>query len=169
MALVTPCPTLTTPSCKEHGMAYRLIPENRLARFMRLVQVDPVTQCWNWIGHKTDGGYGFSALDGKKTVAHRALWILLRGDLPKEMDLDHLCRNRACINPDHLEPVTRSENLIRGFIARGCKNGHPYNEEDFSIVRRTDGTIERRCKICHRERNKKAKRDRRVREGGGKV
>jgi hypothetical protein len=146
-------------------MAYRLISENRFARFMSLVEVDAETNCWNWVGCKTKGGYGASALNGIKMVAHRAMWRLLRGELPDGLDLDHLCRNRSCINPDHLEPVTRSENLKRGFEARGCKNGHSYNDRDFDLVKRSDGSVERRCKICHRERNRRAKHNRRLREG----
>lgn len=133
-----------------------MIPENRRTRFMRSVSID-ANNCWNWTGAITPYGYGISAINGYKTLAHRAFWVFENGPVPRGMDLDHLCRNRKCINPSHLEVVTRSINLRRGFEARGCKNGHPFNEAEFSIVRRSDGTTERRCKICHRSRNKRAK------------
>jgi len=143
-------------------MAYRKIAENRWERFKNRIAVDPVTGCWNW-NLTTKNGYGESMIGGYATLAHRAVWIFLRGPIPQGLDLDHLCRNRGCVNPDHLEPVTRKVNLRRGFEARGCKNGHPYNVDDFSEVRRSNGTIERRCKICHCERNKRAKRAKRGR------
>ncbi len=136
-------------------MAYRMILENRIKRMMDKVIIDN-NGCWVWQGAKTLGGYGVSRLNGVGTVAHRISYLLLKGPIQKNMDLDHLCRNRACINPDHLEQVTRSINLSRGFEARGCINGHEFNEDDFSIVHRKRG-IERRCKICHRERNKKSR------------
>lgn len=143
-------------------MAYRQIPHNRWIRFKKRISVDAETGCWVW-DKPTLSGYGESMINGYATLAHRALWIFLRGPIPDGLDLDHLCRNRACVNPDHLEPVTRRVNLRRGFEARGCINGHPYHPDDFSEVRRKSGIIERRCKICHRARNKKAKAAKRLR------
>lgn len=70
--------------------------------------------CWEWTGPKTAGGYGLFA----QTSAHRAVYERLRGPIPEGLDLDHLCRNRGCVNPAHMEPVTRSENLRRGYTAR---------------------------------------------------
>lgn len=133
--------------------------EKRLRRWHRFaarISVCSDSGCWNW-DKATKNGYGESMVDGQRALAHRAVWIFLRGEIPAGLDLDHLCRNRACVNPDHLEPVTRRVNLRRGFEARGCINGHHYRPEDFSEVRRKNGVIERRCKVCHRERNKRAK------------
>lgn len=137
-------------------MPYRMIKENRIKRLLDMTEKNE-DGCWEWQGNKTPGGYGASALSGKKIVAHRVAYMLLVGDIPCGQDLDHLCRNRACINPDHLEPVSRRRNLIRGFTARGCANGHPYSKENTSYVSHGDGRTTRRCKICHRSRNKKAK------------
>jgi len=138
-------------------MSYREIRENRLKRFMKRVRIDVGVGCWEWTGPLNVGGYGVSCVNGVRMVAHRAFWVFCGNSINEFEDLDHLCRNRSCINPNHLERVTRSENLRRGFEARGCKNGHPFGHEAFSIVRRSDGGIERRCKICHRARNKKHK------------
>lgn len=154
-------------------MAYRMIKENRIARLMRRVRIEDTSGCWIWLGPRTRkgaSGYGASRLNGKTMVSHRVAYELLRGSIPDGYDLDHLCRNRLCCNPDHLEPVTRSVNLRRGFEARGCKNGHPYNEADFSLVHRSNGSLERRCKRCHCERNKRAKGNRsRMREDGAQI
>ena len=138
-------------------MPYRTIIENRRARFMKRVEIDAHSGCWNWTGPVNRGGYGASAINGQRTLAHRAFWIFERGPVPRGLDLDHLCRNRRCINPDHLEPVTRSVNLRRGFEARGCINGHPFSKEGFSIIRRSNGTTERRCKICQRNSNERVR------------
>lgn len=144
-------------------MAYREKRETRLRKFMDKVSVDKETGCMLWTGSMLQNGYGQVGWKGKLWVAHRAFWIFSGREDPGALDLDHLCRNRRCINPDHLEMVTRSENLRRGFISRGCKNGHPYNKEDFSEVKRSDGTTELRCKVCHRERNKRHKKNKKDR------
>lgn len=138
-------------------MAYREKRETRLRKFMDKVSIDPETGCMLWTGSMLPNGYGQVGWRNRLWVAHRAFWVFSGKPDPKGFDLDHLCRNRACINPDHLEMVSRSENLRRGFIARGCVNGHPYREDDFSIVNRSDGSQELRCKVCHRERNRRAK------------
>lgn len=86
--------------------------------------------------------------------AHRVAYELFVAEIPEGFDLDHLCRNRGCVNPDHLEPVTRRENLLRGetIPARNarithCPQGHPYDAENTRI--RPCGR--RRCAACNRE------------------
>lgn len=137
-------------------MPYRMIPERRILRLLDMTEITN-DGCWLWRGCKTPGGYGHSSLNGKATVAHRVAYQLIVGPIPEGMDLDHLCRNRACVNPAHLDPVTRRQNLVRGVKARGCVNGHQYSKSGWSFVKRASGRIERRCKICHRARNKAAK------------
>ncbi len=90
-------------------------------------------------------GYGLVFAEGKRRVAHRVVYKVLRGDVPKGLDLDHLCRNRRCVNPDHLEIVTHRENVLRGegiaakkARATECPNGHPYPPDS------------RRCAICRK-------------------
>ena len=72
--------------------------------------------CWNWTAGTSAKGYGCFRLgghDGKRTSAHRVAYELLVGPIPDGLELDHLCRNRRCVNPDHLEPVTGDENKRR--------------------------------------------------------
>lgn len=83
--------------------------------------VDPETGCWNWCGAKQPNGYGRCGIPGggkRTTVAHRWYYERQHGPVSADLDLDHLCRNRGCVNPAHLEPVTRAVNAWRG---RGCK------------------------------------------------
>mgnify|MGYP000441727580 CR=1 FL=1 len=108
------------------------------------------TQCWTWTDYVNKGGYGvFGAAlyHGHSALAHRFIFEHLYGPVPNGLDLDHLCRNRDCVNPDHLEIVTRQENLRRGAYARikACPKGHPYDEENTMY----DGNT-RRCKVCNR-------------------
>jgi len=74
--------------------------------------VDPETGCWTWL-LATSGKYGSTHLDGKGLGAHRAEYIKRHGPIPDGLELDHLCRNTLCVNPDHLEPVTKAVNVRR--------------------------------------------------------
>mgnify|MGYP001608583411 CR=1 FL=1 len=69
--------------------------------------------CWDWQASKTPGGYGSFRAADRTVCAHRFSYELLVGPIPEGLDLDHLCRNKGCVNPEHLEPVTRRENMLR--------------------------------------------------------
>lgn len=111
--------------------------------------------CWVWTACLNSYGYGQFAATGRQVQAHRFSYELLIGAIPHGLDIDHLCRNRACVNPAHLEPVTRRVNLLRGetIVAEcaaktECPVGHVYDDANTRIDRRGA----RRCRACHRER-----------------
>lgn len=84
-----------------------------LQLFWRKVAIQP-DGCWLWSGSTNGHGYGRLARSGKLHGAHRFAYEHFIGPIPNGLDLDHLCRVRLCVNPSHLEPVTRGENLLRG-------------------------------------------------------
>jgi len=109
--------------------------------------------CWIWLGGLNNTGYG-QFWNGKKTVtAHRYSWELHKGKTFKHLDLDHLCRNRRCVNPYHLEPVTNKENVLRGVGITAnnsrkthCHLGHPLSGDNLYVHNN-----QRKCKTCRRE------------------
>lgn len=117
--------------------------------------------CWVWTGSLTDGGYGEFHFEGQTVKAHRWIYERIHGPIPKGLEPDHLCRTRACVRLDHLEPVTRSENTLRGIgpsLTRSraaaithCPCGHLYDEANTFF--RRDGR--RECRECMRERTRK--------------
>ena len=74
--------------------------------------------CWIWIGSIVGSGYGQIRIDGVNVYAHRFSYEQKHGKIPKGLEMDHICRVRNCVNPDHVEPVTHKENVIRGYISR---------------------------------------------------
>lgn len=118
--------------------------------------------CWEWTGSGSDG-YGLVRVDGRTVPAHKAVYELLVEPVPEGLQLDHLCRNRRCCNPAHLEPVTPLENTRRG-MGHGsethCPSGHPYSGENLAV---SGGR--RKCRTCKRvaERERRARRSSRGR------
>lgn len=126
-------------------------------RFWRFVVRDDADKCWLWSGATDGHGYGQigagTRADGHM-AAHRLSYEMHRGSIGPGLDIDHLCRNPLCVNPEHLETVTRGENTRRGRLfevlkaraaaRRECRNGHPRTPEN--IVRYKDGKP--RCLAC---------------------
>lgn len=90
-----------------------------MARLMAKVALRPSSACWWWQGHVSrTTGYGQASSNGRVTTAHRAFYEQFVGPIPAGMHLDHICRNRQCVKPAHLEPVTQGENNRRSWAAR---------------------------------------------------
>lgn len=93
--------------------------EVRIAGFWRRVDRTSHAPCWTWTGPVNDNGYGkWHASKQLRTSAHRYSYLVTIGPVEDGLKLDHLCRNRLCVNPQHMEPVTHSENVRRGYEAR---------------------------------------------------
>lgn len=102
--------------------------------------------CWNWTAYINTGGYGMFGLENAKTIlAHRWMYAYMYGNLTPGKFIDHLCSNRRCVNPDHLEEVTRQENIKRASERQKCcKHGHLYDKANTILNKRGI----RRCRIC---------------------
>ena len=124
-------------------------PRDEEERFWGHVRDDG--DCWVWTAALDRDGYGaFTGYPSKKNWrAHRFAYQRVCGLIPEGLVLDHLCRNRACVNPSHLEPVTNRVNHQRGFLATRthCVNGHEFSEEN---TRKTK--VQRFCRACRRQR-----------------
>lgn len=137
-----------------HHRGWRKERPSALDRFMLRVKADPETGCWNWTGALKQDGYGyFYVARHQDGAAHRAAYQLLVGPIPDGLQIDHLCRNHACVNPAHLEPVTLLENTRRGARSRThCRNGHEWTEENARTT--IKGTLrDRVCRACNRDGN----------------
>lgn len=140
------------------------------ARLKSMIKKSP-SGCWEWTGALDRYGYGKSriTLDGvrRHTGSHRISWLIFRGDITdQELQLDHLCRNRRCVNPDHLELVTSYENYLRSvpFIDSGddrsrrrgrpkkvrthCAHGHPWTSDNIYVRVTKEGYVSETCKEC---------------------
>lgn len=108
-------------------------------------------ECIVWLGHTTNN-YGSIVWNGKQSRVHRVAYEIAKGPIPEGLVIDHLCRNRLCVNPDHLEAVTSRTNILRG-VGRAaknaakthCKHGHPFDEANTMKVPRG-----RACRACRR-------------------
>ena len=124
-----------------------------IARFWSKVEKRGPEECWGWHGVVKHTGYGEIMIDSVLWQAHRYAYTLTLGAIPEGKVIDHLCRNRGCVNPAHMEPVTRGENTWRGSphrIKTHCKQGHPFDAEN------TIQTAKQRiCRACQRAAGKR--------------
>lgn len=120
-------------------------------------KIAEVKGCWIWQGETSNNGYGRTSIrvssgNWKRESAHRAAYLAFVGEIPKGLTLDHLCRNKLCVNPKHLEAVTQKENSFRAPNYVGnrtyCPSGHEYSEDNTYTNKNTN---KRTCRACHRE------------------
>jgi hypothetical protein len=131
-----------------------LLTNSDKARFW--AKVDTSGDCWEWTAYRDAAGYGIFQL-GKTgpRKAHRVSWALTNGEPDPALVIDHLCRNRACVNPDHMEQVTQRSNVLRGTAPAAqqarrteCRHGHPLSGSNLMVSRGR-----RICRTCHRASN----------------
>ena len=120
-------------------------------------KVNKTDSCWNWTACKNKDNYGQFWLEGKPYKVHRIVYEMYYGKIPSGLVLDHLCRNKRCCNPEHLEAVTNKENITRGLAGKTinrynphkdkthCSKGHPYSGDNLLFNKN-----KRVCRICKR-------------------
>jgi hypothetical protein len=144
--------------------------EEKLVRGKR---VSIETGCWEWTGQISEDGYGKVPISrGRYALVHIVSYRLAAGVIPSGSELDHLCRNRKCFNPKHLEAVTHKVNVNRGLLPAmmrdksaaqtHCKNGHPFSGENL-ILQGPEKKF-RVCRICRSERQRRRYHQRKLKE-----
>lgn len=128
-------------------------------------RIQRTASCWLWVGYTKPNGYGSLTLNGRTQYAHRLVYEALVGSIPPGSELDHLCRVRHCVRPDHLQPVSRAENCYRGESIPGrrhrqthCQHGHEFTPENTS--RNSRG--HRRCRACDAARARRIRAERKA-------
>lgn len=136
-------------------MTDQLKPSQR-ARFWSRVDRGTYDRCWPWKGSLASAGYGYISFDNHRFRAHRIAYELVKGEIPDGLVIDHLCRNRACCNPAHLEAVSNRTNVLRGVgpsaeaaVKTHCSSGHSLLDDGDVYI---DADGHRNCRVCRRIR-----------------
>jgi hypothetical protein len=132
---------------------------------------EPNSGCWLWTGYVDRKGYAGVGYKGRRRRAHPVAYEIAKGPIPDGLEIDHLCRTRCCVNPDHLEAVTHAENIARAdysgrprranlfcLAKTHCPAGHPYEGENLHI----DAKGARVCRECQRKSNREGAASRRA-------
>lgn len=129
-------------------------------------KVDKAGECWEWVAAKFPPGYGQFAVGPpwRRVMAHRWAYEDQIGPIPEGLQLDHLCRNRSCVNPAHLEPVTQRENILRGesMSAVHARQTHCIHGHEFTPENTYPTKTGRRCRACTLANNRRSAKRRRL-------
>lgn len=134
------------------GKQWKLTPKERLYQY-----IEKTDTCWLWTGNTDSLGYGRLFMPSGTVLAHRLSYQFHKGEVPQDLELDHLCRVRHCVNPDHLEPVSHQENVLRAKPST-CPRGHDYDRR----VKNPDGSSKRVCSICRRASQRRFEQQKRL-------
>ena len=133
-----------------------LFNDTTIQRFWAKVDKNGPNGCWLWTGYTGSNGYGRFHFQSRRQSAHRFAYELVKGTIPEPLQIDHLCRNPPCVNPDHLEAVTGKVNILRGVAPSAlnarkthCIHGHPFDKANTYIY--PSGRHRRVCRICRAE------------------
>lgn len=130
-----------------------------MGRFAALVEPEPNTGCWLWSGSLNWRGYGRITINGSGVGAHRLSYELHVGSIADDLEIDHLCRVRSCVNPRHLEAIPHALNVQRAAATRpACSRGHEFTEANTRWVKTRGGRI---CRKCSRQRDTEGQKRRR--------
>lgn len=145
------------------GEANSRVGTDNATRFATKVRTMP-SGCIEWVGGLNQYGYGVFYHDHTQSLAHRWAYKTQVGQVPDGLELDHLCRNRACVNTEHLEAVTRQVNSLRGIGPTAinarkthCPQGHPYSGANLYIIPSSGGRV---CRVCNAEKGRRRNRKR---------
>ena len=138
----------------------RTLKELLAERFWKKVEIPAYgSSCWVWKAARTPPGYALFGVGGANRYAHRVAFENLRGKIPPGKEIDHECRNRACVNPWHLRTVSHRENMLCGESNAAknsrkthCKWGHEFSEANTLKVKLKNGQVGRKCRECGRNR-----------------
>lgn len=128
----------------------------KMQQNIRVESTGFVSPCWVWVGGRNGLGYGELYVPGQKhrPRTHRLAYNLAVGEIPEGLEIDHLCRVRACCNPEHLEAVTHAVNMARRmpYGRTHCFKGHPLTPDNVYV-----GANGRQCRTCRREASRRRK------------
>lgn len=128
-----------------------------LMRFASKFDIESDSGCWLWTSSKNHKGYGYMTVDTVSWAAHRLSYLHHTGPIPDGLEIDHLCRVRNCVNPNHLEAVTHRVNIqrTREYSGADCSHGHPRTPENVMTYVKSSGKVVHECIPCHKAKAKR--------------